>query len=297
MLSRSLLVGLLCAVVPAGAVVARSQPDAAPLRLLVVTGGHDYPTSFYTLFEQPGLVWDHETTSESAYRRDLRSRYDVLVLYDMPATLSAAGRANLQAFAESGKGIVVLHHALCSHNDWDWYRDLIGARYQVEAQPGRPASSYKHDETIPIVVAHPHPITRGVALTEIYDETYKGMWISPQNTVLLTTTHPLADPPLAWISGYARSRVVAIQPGHGREAHVHPATARSSSTPSRGRADGCSDSLGRRHAGGHPQKDDGARRVGQSPEPQVRLHEPLDERRGEAVRMEVLLDRPLDRRR
>ena len=48
------------------------QPAAEPLRLLVVTGGHDYPTSFYTLFEQPGLVWDHETTSESAYRRDLR---------------------------------------------------------------------------------------------------------------------------------------------------------------------------------------------------------------------------------
>jgi hypothetical protein len=27
----------------------------APVRLLVVTGGHDYPTSFYTLFEQDGL--------------------------------------------------------------------------------------------------------------------------------------------------------------------------------------------------------------------------------------------------
>ena len=219
----SLLVSILCGILLAtSGATGHGQAPASPLRLLVVTGGHDYPTSFYTLFEQPGLVWDHETTSEAAFRRDLRSRYDVLVLYDMPKTLSAEGRANLQAFAESGKGIVVLHHALCSHNDWDWYRDLIGARYQVEAQPGRPASSYKHDETIPIVVAHPHPITRGVALTEIYDETYKGMWFSPQNTVLLTTTHPLADPPLAWISGYARSRVVTIQPGHGREAHLDP---------------------------------------------------------------------------
>ena len=214
---------LTCAIaLIAGAGVGWAQGRPAPLRLLVVTGGHDYPTSFYTLFEQPDLAWDHETTSEAAYRRDLRSLYDVLVLYDMPATVSAAGRANLQAFAESGKGIVVLHHALCSHNDWDWYRDLVGARYQVEAQAGRPASSYKHDETIPIVIAHPHAITLGVTMPELYDETYKGMWISPQNTVLLTTTHPLADPPLAWISAYARSRVVAIQPGHGREAHLHP---------------------------------------------------------------------------
>jgi uncharacterized protein len=195
---------------------------AAPLRVLVVTGGHDYPTSFYTLFEQPGLVWDHETTPETAYRRDLRTRYDVLVMYDMvEKTLSAQARANLQAFAESGKGIVVMHHALCSNNDWDWYRDLVGGRYLLAPQEGRPASTYKHDETIPVALARPHPITRGLALTEIYDETYKGMWISPQATVLLTTTHPLADSQLAWISPYQQSRVVTIQLGHGREAHTH----------------------------------------------------------------------------
>jgi type 1 glutamine amidotransferase len=206
----------------AGGAVGLGQERAAPLRLLVVTGGHDYPTSFYSLFDQPGLTWDHETTTEAAFRRDVRSRYDVVVLYDMPATLSATGRANLQTFAESGKGIVVLHHALCSHNDWDWYRDMAGARYLIEPQGGRPVSTYKHDETIPVAIARPHPITAGLAMTEIVDETYKGMWLAPGNTVLLTTTHPLADPPLAWISGYDRSRVVAIQLGHGREAHTHP---------------------------------------------------------------------------
>jgi type 1 glutamine amidotransferase len=212
---RSLLSGILVGIVLAtSGTVGHGQATASPLRLLVVTGGHDYPTSFYTLFDQPGLVWDHETTSEAAYRRDLRSRYDVLVLYDMPKTLSAEGRANLQAFAESGKGIVVLHHALCSHNDWDWYRDLVGARYLIEPQGGRPISTYKHDETIPVAMAQPHPITRGLAITEVYDETYKGMWFSPQITVLLTTNHPLADPPLAWISPYPKSRVVAIQLGH-----------------------------------------------------------------------------------
>lgn len=222
---RALLLGSLMFAMAAGA--GRAQDGPAPLRLLVVTGGHDYPTSFYSLFdqsgsEQPGLVWDHETTTEAAFRRDVRSRYDVVVLYDMPATLGAAGRANLKAFAESGKGLVVLHHALCSHNDWDWYRDMVGARYLVEAQGGRPASTYRHDETIPLAVARPHPITAGVALTEIFDETYKGMWLAPGNSVLLTTTHPLADPPVAWISGYERSRVVAIQLGHGRQAHAHP---------------------------------------------------------------------------
>ncbi len=64
-------------------------------------------------------------------------------------------------------------------------------------------------------------MTNGVEMPEIFDETYKGMWISPDATVLLRTTHPLADPPLAWISPYARSRVVVIQLGHGSEAHRH----------------------------------------------------------------------------
>ena len=47
------------------------------------------------------------------------------------------------------------------------------------------------------------------------------MWFSPDVKVLLTTTHPLADPALAWISPYAKSRVVTIQLGHGSEAHRH----------------------------------------------------------------------------
>jgi len=220
---RTLVVSLLGAMaLAAGAVVAQGRGGDAAVRVLVVTGGHDYPTSFYTVFEQPGLAWDHETTSESAYRRDLRDRYDVVVLYDLSSTLSEPGRANLRAFAESGKGIVVLHHALCSLNDWDWYRDLVGARYFVQAQPGHPLSTYQHDETIPVAMARPHPITRGLDLVEIHDETYHGMWFAPENTVLLTTTHPRSDGPLAWISGYPSSRVVAIQLGHGREAHVHP---------------------------------------------------------------------------
>jgi imidazolonepropionase-like amidohydrolase/type 1 glutamine amidotransferase len=206
-----------------GVWIAGNEVALSPLRVLVVTGGHGYPTSFYTLFEQPGFVWDHETTAEAAYRRDLRPRYDVVVMYDLVEKgLSAEARANLQAFAESGKGIVVLHHALCSNNDWDWYRDLVGGRYLIVPQGGMPTSTYKHEEAIPVAMGRPHPITRGITLTEVFDEVYKGMWISPDATVLLTTTHPLADPQLAWISPYQKSRVVTIQLGHGRETHVNP---------------------------------------------------------------------------
>ena len=142
--------------------VSLSAPQtAAPVRVLVVTGGHTYPTSFYTVFDQPGIAWDHAVSSEEAYRTDLRERYDVLVLHDMPKALGETGRQHLRAFAEAGKGIVVVHHAIVSHPDWDWYRDLIGARYLEQPQGGRPASTYRHDEQMRIAVTGTHPVTAG----------------------------------------------------------------------------------------------------------------------------------------
>ena len=195
----------------------------APVRLLVVTGGHDYPTSFYTLFEQDGLSWDHAVSNEEAFRKDLRGRYDAVVLYDGSAKISPEGQAHFREFVESGGGLVVLHHAIISYQDSDWFRDLVGGRYLLDTIDGKPASTYLHDQDMNIRVVTPHPITRGLSLTRVHDETYKGMWIAPTNTVLLATDNPTSDGPVAWISAYASARVVYIQIGHGPESHRDPA--------------------------------------------------------------------------
>ena len=42
------------------------------------------------------------------------------------------------------------------------------------------------------------------------------------NIVLLATSHPTSDGPIAWVSAYPRARVVYIQLGHGSEAHRDP---------------------------------------------------------------------------
>jgi type 1 glutamine amidotransferase len=55
----------------------------------------------------------------------------------------------------------------------------------------------------------------------INDETYKGMWISPQVIVILKTDNPTSDGPVAWVSPFKDSRVVFIQLGHGELAHRH----------------------------------------------------------------------------
>src|SRR5438270_2676252 len=201
---------------------ARSQDSA--VRVLLVTGGHDHEPSFYSLFDsQDGMIVNVDP-HPGAYRADFTSRYDVLVLYDMVQVDQIDGerRKNLQTFIESGKGLVVLHHAVCSYNQWEWWwRDVMGVRYLQKPEGNQPSSTYKHDEKLTITPLRPHPVLAGVGVMHMTDETYKGMWMSSSNTVLLKTDNPTSDGPVAWISAYEKSRVVVIQPGHGREAHTN----------------------------------------------------------------------------
>jgi hypothetical protein len=125
-------------------------PKQAPkprIRALVVTGGHACDSTFYTLFEgYPDLAWDHATSNEQAYGKDLRDEYDVLVLYDMHREISETARKNLREFVESNKGVVVLHHALCEYGDWDWWtREVVGGKYRVKPEGPAPGSTYQHD--------------------------------------------------------------------------------------------------------------------------------------------------------
>ncbi len=217
-MKRSLII--VCAVLA----VLAAAPQS-PVRLLVVTGGHDYETSFYTLFEgYPDLAWDHATSNQAAFKQNIVPKYDVLLLYDMSQELDDKGRANLRGFVESGKGLVVLHHALVSYQDWPWWsKEVVGGRYLANKEGDTPGSTYKHDEELRVFPVVEHSITAGLGPFQITDETYKGMWISPAVKVLLKTDNPTSDGPVAWISRYEKSRVVCVQLGHDGKAHRHPA--------------------------------------------------------------------------
>lgn len=205
---------------------AASRPaSTAALRLLVVTGGHDYPTSFNTLFEgREDFQWQLAPSNREAFESDIRNEYDVLVLYDMSAEISEAERKNLVDFLESGKGMVVLHHAIADYPAWDWWsREVVGGKYLQKPEGDRPASTFLHDQELFVEPAAKHPLLAGIGRMHLWDETYKGMWISPKVTVLLKTDNPTSDGPVAWISPYEKSRVVYIQLGHDQVAHLHPA--------------------------------------------------------------------------
>lgn len=205
--------------------VAAPVPGAGPpVRVQLTTGGHDHDISFYRVFDGDAALKIRVNPHPSAFRRDLRESTDVLVLYDMADVDGDKERANLRSFVEAGKGLVVLHHALCGNWRWKWwYEEVVGGRYLMGDDGALKKSTFRHDVEIAVKPAAKHPVLAGIGAFTVFDETYKGMWISPKSKVLLETAHPDGDPPVAWIGPCATSRVAVIQLGHGPEAHRHPA--------------------------------------------------------------------------
>jgi type 1 glutamine amidotransferase len=203
-----------------GQVSNASQPKPKK-RLLVVTGGHAYEPSFYTLFD--GFEWNHVAGVDQAFRKDVRENYDAVLLYNMEQAISDRSRRNLQDFVESGKGVVILHHAIADFGDWPWwFREVAGGKYLLKPEGATPGSTYRHDVEFVVKPAGKHPILAGIPEFHIRDEAYKGKWISPKVNVLLKVDHPDADAPVAWVSPYPKARVAAIILGHDHFAYVHP---------------------------------------------------------------------------
>ncbi len=194
------------------------------MRPLLVTGGHDHDTAFYSLF---GGYKDLGTIpvadSASAFQNDLRGKYDVVIMYDFSRDLSEKGKQNLRDFVESGKGVVVLHHALLDYQKWNWwYQETVGGSYRLSREGDVPSSTVKNNESISVIPAADHPITSGLQPFQVVDETYGRMWISQDVKPLLKTDNPHSSPVVAWVGPSARGRVVAIQLGHGPAIFEHP---------------------------------------------------------------------------
>jgi hypothetical protein len=89
---------------------------ADPLRVRLVTGGHAHDPEFYTAFTgDPNLAVTVEPHPR-AYQGGT-AKLDVLVLYDMIKVSDPKTRDWLTKWVQSGKGLVVLHHAICSFED------------------------------------------------------------------------------------------------------------------------------------------------------------------------------------
>jgi type 1 glutamine amidotransferase len=211
--------------IPAPVELLANKKDA--VRVLVVTGGHPYPVSFYTPFEgQDDIVWSHATSPREAFIADLASRFDVIVLHDMWEDLETDAREHLRAFVEAGGGIVSIHHAIVDYTDWPWWwQEVIGGKFFTKEAPGHPASAYKEGVELvvtPTELGASHPVTREIPPLIVDDEAYRGMWHSPRIEVLMETVSALNDRPLVYVGPHPKSRVIYIQLGHSDSTMRYP---------------------------------------------------------------------------
>src|ERR1041384_3454298 len=87
---------------------------STPLRLLIVTGGHDFEeAAFFRVFdEMNGITWTHASFGHGAEQKltlEDSGTYDVAVFYDMHQDHEPHYREWLQVL-ERGKPTVFLHH-------------------------------------------------------------------------------------------------------------------------------------------------------------------------------------------
>lgn len=210
--------------------IAYSQP--ALVRVLVVTGGHDYNQSaFNALFESMSGSLSYKVVpfpeAFSMFKEKRRSEFDVVVFYHMWQPITEEQKGDMIDCFRQGKPLVVLHHSICAFDKWDEYTHIIGGRYfhDTSVVEGKifPPSTYKHDVNVPIKVKDKkNPVTRGLTDFELYDEVYGGFYVEPGVTPLLITDHPESSPTIGWSHYYGKSRVAVIQSGHDTQAFESP---------------------------------------------------------------------------
>jgi uncharacterized protein len=201
-----------------------ANPPAKPIRILVITGGHDYKVEqFNQMLSNLGENITYQIAElPAAYEMFLpenRSRYDVLVFYHMWQQITEEQANVLSDCIKQGKPLVALHHSICAYDDWPEYYNIIGGKYfhKPTTVNGKlyPACSYIHDLHFKVKIADvDNPVTKGIKDFEIFDETYKGYYVEAGVTPLLTTDEPSSAPVIGWTKNYGKARIVTIQSGH-----------------------------------------------------------------------------------
>jgi len=201
-----------------------SLSASSPIRILVITGGHNYKTEqFNDMLASLGPQITYQVAElPEAYDMFLpenRDRYDVLVFYHMWQKITDEQAKAFEECIRNGKPVVALHHSICAFDGWPGYWDIIGGKYfhavtNFKGEEYQPCS-YIHDLHFNVhVVNQKHPVAKGVADFEIFDETYKGYYVEEGVTPLLTTDEPNSTSIIGWAKKYGKSKIVVLQSGH-----------------------------------------------------------------------------------
>jgi uncharacterized protein len=198
------------------------QPIKNDLKVLIVAGGTGYDTlAFHQTFEEMEGIKTRFIMQPEANRMIADGEvdtFDVIVFYDRLREITDEEKNGYWRLLQNGTGMVFIHHALVSYQNWPEFTDIIGGKYQLHRLEGDTVnlSDFKHDIEMHVLTNADHPITSDIDDFDIFDEGYINIQVLPSVTVLLTTEHEYSDSTLGWAHQVKNSRVVYLLPGHAQ---------------------------------------------------------------------------------
>ena len=184
--------------------------------IAVVTGAHWFPEpELDALFSgMDGISYVREEL-EGFVDDPKRGSYDVVVFYNFHGDLDQRTKDAILELADSGRGIVVLHHAVLAFPGWPEWREICGLAPE--------SFGYDEHQAMHLHVEDPtHPVTAGMSDFDMVDETYRMGTPDEDCHVLLTVDHPKSMKHLAWVRSFRKSRVFWFQSGHDNDAYANP---------------------------------------------------------------------------
>jgi uncharacterized protein len=186
---------------------AAAQTPAIKILFLGDNGHHKPMERFRQLqpvLEKRGIDLTYTDSAEALNAKTL-AKYDGLLIYSNLTKITPAQEAALLEFVASGKGFIPLHCASYCFLNSDKYIELVGAQFKSHGTG-----------TFRTVIAEPnHPIMKGFAGFESFDETYVHAKHNEKDRIVLEYREDKkGKEPWTWVRTHGKGRVFYTAWGH-----------------------------------------------------------------------------------
>lgn len=209
-------------------------------RNLILTGGlyHPFEAAAATLrctLDAVGFESDITTDIHTGLRWLDQGRYELLTVYALrfpmlaerfandralwAVTLESADTERIDAHLQQGGGILAMHTAVISFDDWPRWHEIVGAGWIWGTSYHPP-----HGPVSVRMTASSHPITRDLPAFDLNEEAYSKMDLVPGIDALATVQASVQDAasPCLWAREVGNGRVVYDALGHDSASIDHP---------------------------------------------------------------------------
>src|SRR4051812_42167134 len=201
----------------AACIAAAAADDPAPIKILFLgDNGHHRPADRFRQL-QPVLAAHGidltYTDKVEALAPNVLAGYDGLVIYANTTRISPDQEKALADFVEGGKGFIPLHCASFCFLNSPKYAALVGAQFK----------SHRTGTFRTTIAAPDHPVMRGFAGFESWDETYVHTKHNDQGrTVLEYREEDGVKEPWTWVRTQGQGRVFYTAWGHDHRTWGNP---------------------------------------------------------------------------